>query len=489
MKRVRSRLEETGLTSTDTRGNLAEMADPATTPDVFEKARDHERRELIDYARREDLIPYFRQVESEAGPVVTMEGRERLMLGSNNYLGLTGDPRVKAAAREALEHYGTALTGSRLMNGTIPLHRELEEEIAAWMGTEDALVFTTGYQANLGCLSAILSASDTVIADSGDHASILDGCKLSGARLRPFRHQRMDKLERMLERAAGDGGGVLVVVDGVYSMEGDVCDVTSVAQLCRQYGARLMVDEAHGVGVLGARGAGASELHGAEDGVDLRMGTFSKSLASCGGFIVGPADVIDYLRIASRAFLFTAAAVPAATAAALEAVRICRSAEGAELFARVLDNAAYLHRGLKELGFRVGEPSRLPDGTEVITPDRSCRDRRRPPHRDPVEGPLGRRPLHERGPLPRRPARRLPDPHERDGDARARAPRPRARDLRGVQGADARRVGERIACAMTRSSPGHPGRQDPFDTIFCHRLTSLQAGSKKTSFAAVSSGR
>jgi 8-amino-7-oxononanoate synthase len=344
------------------------MPETRSVPDLFEKARDHDRRELIEYARREDLIPYFRQVESEAGPVVRMEGRERLMLGSNNYLGLTGDPRVKAAAREALERYGTALTGSRLMNGTIPLHRELEEEIAAWLATEDALVFTTGYQANLGCLSGILSAADTVIADSGDHASILDGCKLSGARLRPFRHQRLDKLERMLERAASDGGGVLVAVDGVYSMEGDVCDVAAVADLCRSHGARLMVDEAHGVGVLGTRGTGASELHGAEDRVDLRMGTFSKSLASCGGFIAGPADVIDYLRIASRPFLFTAAAVPAALAAALEAMRICRSAEGPELFARVLDNASYLHRGLSELGYRVVEPSRLGDGTEVITP-------------------------------------------------------------------------------------------------------------------------
>jgi 8-amino-7-oxononanoate synthase len=343
-------------------------SDPQGPPDLFQKARDHDRRELIEYARREDLIPYFRQVESEAGPVVRMEGQERLMLGSNNYLGLTGDPRLKEAAHQALERYGTALTGSRLMNGTIPLHRELEEEIAAWMATEDALVFTTGYQANLGCLSGILSAADTVIADSGDHASILDGCKLSGARLRPFRHQRLDKLERMLERAEGDGGGVLVVVDGVYSMEGDVCDVSPVADLCRSHGARLMVDEAHGVGVLGARGTGASELHCAEDRVDLRMGTFSKSLASCGGFIAGPADVIDYLRIASRPFLFTAAAVPAALAAALEAVRICRSAEGPDLFARVLDNAAYLHRGLSELGYRVVEPSMLGDGTEVITP-------------------------------------------------------------------------------------------------------------------------
>src|SRR5512145_744731 len=272
MKRVRSRREATGWISTGTRGNLTDMpeAPTPTVPDLFAKARDHDRRELIDFARREDLIPYFRQVESAAGPIVRMEGRDRLMLGSNNYLGLTGDPRVKAAAMQALETYGTALTGSRLMNGTIPLHRELEDEIAAWLGTEDALVFTTGYQANLGCLSGVLGASDTVIADSGDHASILDGCKLSGARLRPFRHQRLDKLERMLERAAGDGGGVLVVVDGVYSMEGDVCDVTSVAELSRRHGARLMVDEAHGVGVLGARGAGASELHDAEESVDLR---------------------------------------------------------------------------------------------------------------------------------------------------------------------------------------------------------------------------
>jgi 8-amino-7-oxononanoate synthase len=337
-------------------------------PDVFEKARVHERRELIEQAREHDLIPYFRQVESESGPIVRMEGRERLMLGSNNYLGLTGDERVKEAARKALERFGTGLTGSRLMNGTLPIHRELEEEIAAWMKTEDALVFTTGYQANVGCLSGVLGPSDTVIADSSDHASILDGCKLSGARLRPFRHGRLDRLEQMLERAADDGGGVLVVVDGVYSMEGDICDLPGVSELTRRHGARLMVDEAHAVGVLGPRGAGSCELYDVEAEVDLRMGTFSKSLASCGGFIAGPADVVDYLRISSRAFLFTAAAVPAATAAALEAVRICRSAEGPELFARVLENAAYLHRGLRGLGYEVVEPTVLPDGAEVITP-------------------------------------------------------------------------------------------------------------------------
>jgi 8-amino-7-oxononanoate synthase len=344
------------------------IADAATVPDLFAKARDHERRELIDMAREHDLLPYFREVESEPGPVVQMEGRERLMLGSNNYLGLTGDPRVKEAARAALERYGTALTGSRLMNGTLPMHRELEQMIAEWMRTEDALVFTTGYQANVGALSTVLGPTDTVIADSGDHASILDGCKLSGARLRPFRHGRLDKLETMLERAGGDGGGILVVVDGVYSMEGDVCDVASVAALCRRYGARLLVDEAHGVGVLGARGAGASELYGAEEEVDLRMGTFSKSLASCGGFIAGPAEVVDFMWISARSFLFTAAAVPAAVAAAREAVRICASEEGPPLFARALENAAHLRGGLRELGFRMVEPGRLEDGTEIITP-------------------------------------------------------------------------------------------------------------------------
>jgi 8-amino-7-oxononanoate synthase len=306
-------------------------------------------------------------LESEAGPVVEMEGRETIMLGSNNYLGLTGDPRVKAAAAQALERYGTALTGSRLLNGTIPLHTELEREIAEWMGTDDAIVFTTGYQANLGTIGTILEPGDTVICDSGDHASILDGCRLSGARLRPFRHNRMDKLEQMLERASSDGGGVLVVVDGVFSMEGDIAPLDDIVELCGRFGARLLVDEAHGVGVLGARGTGACELFGLEGRVDLRMGTFSKSLASCGGFIAGPADVVEFLRIAARAFLFTASAVPAAIGAALEAVRICRR-EGGPLFERVLDNAAYLHRGLTDLGLRVVEPTALPDGREVITP-------------------------------------------------------------------------------------------------------------------------
>ena len=228
-------------------------------------------------------------------------------------------------------------------------------------------MFTTGHQANVGALGTILGPGDTVVVDSGDHASILDGCILSRAKLRAFRHNRIDRLEQTLEKAAGDGGGILVVVDGVFSMEGDVAPLPEIAELSRRYGARLMVDEAHALGVLGARGAGASELFGVEDQVDLRMATFSKSLASCGGVIAGPADVIEFLRVSSRPFMFTASAVPAALGAALAAVRICRSDEGRELFARVLDNARYLHRGLDELGFQVVKPTRLADGTEIVT--------------------------------------------------------------------------------------------------------------------------
>ena len=339
-----------------------------TAIDVFSKVRGHERAEQLRAAREADLLPYFRILESPAAPVVEMEGAERIMLGSNNYLGLTGDPRVIQGARDALERYGTGLTGSRLLNGTLALHLQLERELAEWMGTEDALVFTTGHQANIGTLGTILSPGDTVVADSGDHASILDGCLLSRAKLRPFRHNRLDKLETMLERASHDGGGVLVVVDGVFSMEGDVAPLPRIVELCRAHGARLMVDEAHGAGVLGARGAGAAELFGVEDGVDLRMGTFSKSLASCGGFIAGSSEVIDFLRITSRAFLLAAAAVPAAVGAALAALRVIRSEDGPPLFARVLENAAYLNRGLHELGFHVVEPQPLPDGSTVTTP-------------------------------------------------------------------------------------------------------------------------
>src|SRR5579875_2061921 len=316
-----------------------------TAIDVFAKAREFERLEQLRAAREIGAVPYFHVLEGPTLPVVEMEGQRRIMLGSNNYLGLTGDERVTQGAREALER-----------------------ELADWFGTEDALVFTTGHQANLGALGTILGPEDTVIADSGDHASILDGCLLSQAKLRPFRHNRLDLLEKRLKAAQEDGGGILVVVDGVYSMEGDVAPLPEIVSLCQRYGARLMVDEAHGFGVLGPRGAGACELFGVESDVDLRMATFSKSLASCGGVIAGSAEVIEYLRIAARPFIFTASGVPAAVGATLAAVQICRSDEGRELFARVLENAAYLRRGLAELGFWVLPPAHMADGTEIVTP-------------------------------------------------------------------------------------------------------------------------
>jgi 8-amino-7-oxononanoate synthase len=336
--------------------------------DLFAKALSHERLEQLRAAREHDLLPYFREVDGEPGPVVEMEGRERITLGSNNYLGLTTHPAVKQAARDALERYGTGLTGSRFMNGTTPLHLALERELAEWMQTEDALVFTTGYQANVGAVATLLGPEDTVICDSGDHASILDAVSMSRARIRPFRHNRLDKLETMLSRAEGDGGGVLVIVDGVFSMEGDLAPVPQIVELCARHGARLLVDEAHGVGVLGARGTGAAEAFGVDGEVDLRMGTFSKSLASCGGVIAGPADVIDFLRVQSRAFMFTAAAVPAAVGAARGALAVIRSEEGRELMDRVLDNARYLQRGLAERGFDVVSPTPMPDGSDLLTP-------------------------------------------------------------------------------------------------------------------------
>src|SRR3954447_14358910 len=296
-----------------------------TTIDVFAKTRDFDRAELLAAVREAGALPYFRELTGPAGPIVEMEGADRVMLGSNNYLGLTGDERVKQGARDALERYGTGLTGSRLLNGTISLHLELEREIADWMGTDGALVFTTGHQANVGTLGTLLAPGDTVIADSADHASILDGCLLSRAKMRPFKHGRLDRLQKMLERAGDDGGGVLVVVDGVFSMEGDIAPLPEIVELTKAHGARLMVDEAHAAGVLGARGAGTAELLGVESDVDLRMGTFSKSLASCGGFVAGSAEVIEFLRIQSRAFLFTASSVPAAAGAALAALRVIRS--------------------------------------------------------------------------------------------------------------------------------------------------------------------
>src|ERR1700746_180063 len=268
MKVFSSRWLATGRTATpDRAGRVTSSAIwleryMSTSIDVFAKARDHERLEQLRAARELDLVPYFRVLEGPTLPVVEMEGERRIMLGSNNYLGLTGDPRVAQGAMKALERYGTGLTGSRFLNGTTDLHLELERELAEWFGTDAALVFTTGHQANVGALGTILGPGDTVVVDSGDHASILDGCVLSRAKLRPCRPHLQNKLGRTREKAAAGGGGILVVVDGVFSMEGDVAPLPEIAELSHRYGARVMVDEAHALGVLGARGAGGSPLFG-----------------------------------------------------------------------------------------------------------------------------------------------------------------------------------------------------------------------------------
>ena len=261
MKRRRSRLPATGRISTLTRRQP-----------ICPRPRTCSRRSAAtsgwrccERRARRGSCPTSMRSNRRRWPVVEMDGAPRIMLGSNNYLGLTADERVMAGARDALDRFGTGLTGSRLLNGTTPLHLALEQELAEWMGTEDAIVFTTGHQANLGTIATLLGPGDTVVVDSGDHASLLDGAILSRAKLRAFRHNRLDKLEATLEKAAGDGGGMLVVVDGVFSMEGDIAPLREIVELCERFGARLMVDEAHAVGVLGARGAGTAELLGVED--------------------------------------------------------------------------------------------------------------------------------------------------------------------------------------------------------------------------------
>ena len=337
-----------------------------TSTDVFAKVRDHDRAAVLAAAREADVLPYFHVLSSPAMPVVEMEGAERIMLGSNNYLGLTGDERVMQGAEDALHRFGTGLTGSRLLNGTIPLHLELESEIAEWMQTEDALVFSTGHQANLGALGTLLGPADTVIVDSGDHASILDGCLLSRAKLRPFRHNRLEKLEKMLERAQGDGGGVLVAVDGVFSMEGDIAPLPEYTAICNDYDVAFMVDDAHGVGVLGKNGRGTAEHFGLEHKVDLIMGTFSKSLATVGGFVVGEPDVIKFIKHRARALMFTAAPPPASVAAVLAALDIIESEP--ERRERLWDNTRFMMTSLRAIGFDCGN-SATPVIPIVVGPD------------------------------------------------------------------------------------------------------------------------
>jgi len=319
--------------------------------DVFAKLADPR---VAEWRLAESLgmLPFFQELSGEVGPHMRFDGRSVIMLGSNNYLGLTGDRRVRAAAIEAVERYGTGLTGSRLLNGTLGLHRELEETLADWVGLESALVFTTGYAANLGLMVALVGEADAVFVDSAAHASLVDGGRFSDGTLRAFRHNRPNSLRRGLRswREQPGNGGLLVAVDGVYSMEGDLAPLAEVEAISREYGARLLVDEAHALGVVGPAGAGSAAAAGIRP--DLVMGTFSKSLASCGGFIAGPQAVVDYLKIVCRPLVFTASGVPAALGAALAAARIAREEDWRR--EAVLERAGRLRSGLAELGYQVG---------------------------------------------------------------------------------------------------------------------------------------
>jgi 8-amino-7-oxononanoate synthase len=302
-------------------------------------------------AREAGLYPYFIPLTNNEGTVSRIGDRELIMIGSNNYLGLTTHPKVRQAAIDAIETYGPSCTGSRFLNGTLELHLELERRLAEWVGKEAALVFSTGYQVNVGTISSLVGRRDYVITDKEDHASIIDGCKMAYGQMKRFVHNDMDSLERALASVPKEAG-TLVVVDGVFSMGGETAPLPEIIPLCKQYGARLMVDDAHSVGVLGG-GKGTSEHYGVTDDVDLIMGTFSKSFASLGGFIAGDADVIDCVQHTARSLIFSASIPPANAAAALASLEVMQ--EEPERIERLNEIAAYMHEQYRARGFDIGK--------------------------------------------------------------------------------------------------------------------------------------
>lgn len=324
----------------------------AKSKDIFEKCFSFNTAKELQKA---GVYPFFRMIESAQEPEVIMNGRRMIMIGSNNYLGLTNHPKVKEAAIEAVKKYGTGCAGSRFLNGTLDIHVKLEEKLASFMRKEAALVFSTGFQVNLGVISALVGKDDVVIIDKMDHASIVDGCRLSYGEVKRFKHNDMADLERILDE--NNGRGKLVVVDGVFSMEGDIINLPEVLKITKKYGARLLVDDAHGIGVLGKTGRGTAEHFGLENEVDLIMGTYSKSLASIGGFIAGDADVIHYIKHFARALIFSASPPPASIAAVSAAVDIIENEP--ERIERLWKNTQKMFKGFKELGFDLG-PSETP---------------------------------------------------------------------------------------------------------------------------------
>ena len=307
---------------------------------------------LPDEVRKQGLYPYFREIEGKQGTEVEMDGHHVIMLGSNAYTGLTGDERVIEAGVQAMRRYGAGCAGSRFLNGTLDLHVELEKELAEFVGKDEALCFSTGFTVNSGVIPALLGPHDYVICDDRDHASIVDGRRLSMAKQLRYKHNDMEDLERKLQKCE-ENAVKLIVVDGVFSLEGDLCDLPKIIELKKKYGATVMVDEAHGVGVFGRQGRGVCDHFGLTDDVDLIMGTFSKSLASIGGFIAADSAIIDYLRHTARTYIFSASNTPAATASALEALRILkREPERLEALWEVTN---YALKRFKEEGFEIGD--------------------------------------------------------------------------------------------------------------------------------------
>lgn len=327
--------------------------------DIFTKCYQHS---FVDELRERDLFPYFRELQSRQDTEVIMEGKRRIMLGSNNYLGLTTNPEIIAAAHKALDEYGTGCSGSRLLNGTLNLHLAFEREMAEFLRKGDVVTFSTGFQSNLGIISAIVGMRDYMICDRENHASIYDACRLSYGKMLRYRHSDMADLERCLQKVPEDRAA-LIITDGVFSMGGDIARLPEICALAKKYGARVMVDDAHGLGVLGQGGRGTASYFGLEDQVDIYMGTFSKSLASLGGYMAASEEVADFVRHASRPFIFSASIPPANCATALAALRHLE--QHPELPERLRELSLYARKGMTDRGMKIRE-SALTAPTPII---------------------------------------------------------------------------------------------------------------------------
>lgn len=310
--------------------------------DIFNKVKE---KHNYDIAKEKGVYPYFHKLYSGQDVVVNMEGHRTIMLGSNNYLGLTNHPKVKEAAIKAIEKYGTGCSGSRFLNGTLDLHLKLEEELAQFLNKERVMTFSTGFQSNLGIISAIVGRNDYVICDKENHASIYDGCKLSYGKMLRYNHDDMEDLERKLQ-AVPKESGALIVTDGVFSMSGDIANLPVIVDLAKKYGARIMVDDAHGLGVIGKGGRGTASYYGLEDEVDIYMGTFSKSLASLGGYMAASKDVVEYVKHTSRPYIFSASITPASVASANAALDILKAEP--ERVENLNNISSYMRQKLKE---------------------------------------------------------------------------------------------------------------------------------------------